>query len=165
MSHLYTDHPDATIGIYYAEGEAPLYFRYPEQIFPQEACIELDIESGNLSADYSGMIGPSFPPRVFRGLILRASVPNRLSVQAINNMLDEIAPLAARVCAGAKPVWDGNDWIGRLNDAAESAWEEIVLICEETEPDLEIIEVEDWWVDRCGDLAAAIAAVGATEPK
>lgn len=77
----------------------PLYCRYPGQTAPQPAYVELDTETGELSADYDGEIGPAVPAAVYEGRVRRYQVPkpDAWRLADIESLLAEIAPLAERV--------------------------------------------------------------------
>mgnify|MGYP003142997247 CR=1 FL=1 len=71
----------------------PLYAHFDGQTSPQDAYVELDLDSGNLSADYSPAY-PWVPIRVFEGDVVRFDVDPHLTASEINALLDEIAPVA-----------------------------------------------------------------------
>lgn len=72
----------------------PLYAHFSGQTSPQESYVELDLDSGNLSADYSGEVGNGIPERIWNGRATRFDVDPHLTADEINTLLDEIAPLA-----------------------------------------------------------------------
>jgi len=72
----------------------PLYAHFSGQTSPQESYVELDLDSGNLSADYSSAIGGGVPIRVWEGDVVRYDVDCHLTASEINDLLDEIAPIA-----------------------------------------------------------------------
>lgn len=72
----------------------PLYAQYDGQCTAQPSYVELDLESGNLSADYSSAIGGGVPIRVWEGDVVRYDVDCHLTADEINTLLDEIAPIA-----------------------------------------------------------------------
>ena len=72
----------------------PLYAQYGGQVTAQPSYVELDLDSGNLSADYSGEIGNGIPERIWNGRATRFDVDCHLTAHEINDLLDEIAPLA-----------------------------------------------------------------------
>ena len=109
-----------------------LYGRYIGQTQAQPTYIELDLEDKTLSADWNGEIGNGVPMDVWHGLIRRYHIPCLVADEA-NALMEEILPLAERVIAGAEIVWDGSNWVAKLNEDAEDAEMEIDRICEQSE--------------------------------
>jgi hypothetical protein len=143
----------AEVKLHLAEAKdyPPLFHRYPGQYQPQAAFIELDLESGDLSAQWNAEIGNPIPPRVRHRCALRWSVPIYLSGDEVNALLEEIAPVARRLLDGARVVWDGADYKGRLDDDAEGAEEEIEMICSQPEGSTKVCTPEE----RLGDIPTA----------
>ncbi len=109
-----------------------LYGRYDGQTQEQPAYIELDLEDKTLSADWNGEIGNAVPMDVWHGLRRRYHIPCLVADEA-NALMEEIAPLCERVVAGSEIVWDGNNWVAKLNEDAEDAEMEIDRMCEQAE--------------------------------
>lgn len=103
-------------------GEAPLYAVFAGQYYPQDAYIELE-SNGNVRADYSGDVGDSTPMDVWHGRTVRWSVSPYVSGEALKKLLadENFAALLERVHKGHSIEWDGNNWIGRLDDSAGKA--------------------------------------------
>ena len=80
----------------------PLYVQYDGQVTAQPSYVEIDLESGNLSADYSGEVGSGVPERVWDGDVVRFDVAPDLTAAEINQLLQEIAPFAQEWI----DVWD-----------------------------------------------------------
>lgn len=97
-----------------------LFCQYQGQTNPQPARLCLDTESGELSACYDSNIGSSTTHRVFRGLVLEWTIPP-LKVAAVADLMDRVEPLAQRIVDGATSEWDGSNYVGRLNEAAQDA--------------------------------------------
>jgi len=57
-----------------------------------------------------------------------------MTAAGMNRLMDEIAPLADRVLAGSEIEWDGNNHVGKLDEDAQDASDEIERICDELEP-------------------------------
>jgi len=72
----------------------PLYAQYDGQCTAQPSYVELDLDSGNLGADYSSAVGGGVPIRVWEGDVVRYDVDPQLTADEINDLLDEIAPIA-----------------------------------------------------------------------
>lgn len=143
--------------------QAPLYYHYPRQNEPQDAYIEMD-KDGNVSADFNGEIGPGVDSSVWDQQTLRYSITPEISGTALVDLVtsEPVAGLLARIHAGHRIEWDGNNYVGRLSQDANQASEKLDRILDEVKPDIEVCSAEDWLVDRDfwdgGDLAAAVAA-------
>jgi hypothetical protein len=131
---------------------AALHCHYEGQTSAQDCFVELDTRDGELTADYDANIGGGYPASVYHRLVLRWTVPT-LTAQAANELLDELAPLAARVLAGAEQEWDGNNIVGTLGADARDAADEIAARCEALTEDHGIdadvvgeTDAYDWWV-------------------
>ena len=110
------------------EGNLPLYHRYTRQANAQPAYIELT-ESGDVCADISGAIGYSMSPEAWHGRTLSWEVNPALSVDEINDLLDEITPLLQTVHDGHDSEWDGSNYVGTLTEQARQASDEILDLC------------------------------------
>lgn len=104
-----------------------LYCSYDGQ--EQDCMIELDLETGQLDASYNPEIGNAVPSRVWHGVVRRYPLPC-LSSQGANRAMEAILPLAQRVLDGAEVVWDGSNWVSKLNEDAEKAEYEIERMLE-----------------------------------
>jgi len=124
-----------------------LYCRYQGQTAPQPCYVELDCESGTLTAAYNGEIGNAVPMPVWHNRCLRWPIPALREGAAIE-LLKEILPLAERVVAGYESVWDGNNHVGEYTDDAQDAQGEIGLACDatcdDTDTHLQVWEAGDW---------------------
>lgn len=146
--------------------EAPdeLFRHYPGQSGPQPAELSLDIRDGDLACGFNPELGPPYgqTTAVAYGLVLTADIPV-LTADAANRLLDEAAPIAQRVLDGADEYWNGDNRVGRLNPAAESAWGELVDLCSVENFDARDMvsgwSVSDWFSE--GD-DATIAELGLT---
>jgi len=103
---------------------AELYRRYDGQSEAQDAYIELDLREGTLLADWDSEVGNAVPSAVYHGFERRYSIPV-LTAAAANRVMEEIAPMAARVLADWEEIWDGNNMVARLGTDAEAAEAEI----------------------------------------
>ncbi len=123
-----------------------LYCCYGSQTEQQPCYAELDLERGTLTADYDAEVGGAVPLDVWHGRTLRFPMPCLLGDDA-NGLLDVIAPLAQIILDGAEIVWDGNNHVGRMTDAAVDASDKITKICEDAEQDYLTLTgwyAEDW---------------------
>ena len=108
-----------------------LYHRYPQQTNPQPVCIEINPEAGTIAAEVNAEIGNAVPTDVWHNRILRYTLNNILTIKAINELMAQILPLAERITAGHTEKWDGNNYVGKLDDDAQEASNEIERICDD----------------------------------
>ncbi len=129
-------------------GPHALYHKYPREIGPQPAYVQLDCEDGDLSADYSAEVGGnSMPESVWHERTLRWTIPT-LTDTAANRLMDELLPLARRIVAGYQTRWDGNNDVGTFTADARDAADAAASICDDygTEEDLVLVwYAEDWF--------------------
>lgn len=138
-----------------------LYCKYPGQFNVQPVDLRLDTRTGVLSCDYNPGIGHIVSFDEFHHLILTAPI-DPLTADSANRLMQEVAPLAGRVMAGASEEWNGNDDVGRLTDDAATAWDEITTVCrdwsgEDMREQVCGWDVSDWFAE--GD-DITIVAVG-----
>jgi hypothetical protein len=135
-----------------------LHCRYPGQNQVQDCHVELDAEHGKLSASYNPEIGTAVPMRVWHGHVVRWLIP-ALKAEPANALLDEIAPLAKRVCDGYESRWDGHNHVARFDADARSACEEIERLCEaagdDDEEQIRVWDAADWFEPFGGDVEQA----------
>ena len=122
-----------TVKIISVKDDTELFCHYARQSEPQRCFIALDLEDGQLWADYNAEIGSAVPEAVWNGRTLRFPAPC-MTAAGMNRLMDEIAPLADRVLAGSEIEWDGNNHVGKLDEDAQDASDEIERICDELEP-------------------------------
>lgn len=120
---------DATIEIVYVESDTELHHRYRGQTSAQDCYVWLNCKTSKLGASHDAEIGNAVPFAVHHGHTQRWSIP-ALKADAANALLEEIAPLAARVVAGYSSEWDGSNHVANFNADAEAAREEIEALCE-----------------------------------
>lgn len=104
--------------------EDVLYHRYHSQTSPQNCYIELDLREETLLADYDSEVGNAVPFTVFHGFERRYPIPS-LTGSAADELMRQIAPLADRILADWKQVWNGNNHVAQLGEDAQAAEEEI----------------------------------------
>ncbi|PJE97136.1 hypothetical protein CUT44_14230 [Streptomyces carminius] len=102
-----------------------LYRRYPSQGEAQPVYLQLGLEDGILHASYDALIGNGAPPEVFHGRERRYYLPTVLTGDGANKLMHELAPLAQRVVDGGEVRWNGNNFVGVLNEDARAAEDEI----------------------------------------
>lgn len=142
-----------------------LYNKYPTQTQPQGTYLDLDPSEETLRADWNSEIGNAIPVDVWHGRIRRYTLPSAyLRSDAIGALMDEVAPLAQRVCDGYSEEWDGSNYAARLTDDAQQAEEGIYEALSEADEDdcIQVWDADEWYRDERSELVAAIAA-GATD--
>lgn len=137
-----------------------LYRHYEGQLDVQPCHIALSLESGLFTADYNPEVGSGVPESVWNNRTLWWTIPC-LTAEGVNDLLDELAPLAQRVLDGATVEWDGKSGnkIGWLNSDATAASEEIAATCDMIEntdyPHVVEWDAGDWF--SAGDLPEVAA--------
>ena len=147
-----------TVKIISVKNDTELFCHYARQSEPQKCFIALDLEDGTLWADYNAEIGSAVPEAVWNGRTIRFPAPC-MTANGMNRLMDEIAPLAERVLAGASIEWNGNNHVGKLDEDAQDASDEIERICDELEPAPEET-VTEW--DACVFYDAVKDELGVT---
>lgn len=135
-----------------------LHCHYPGQFDVQGAFVALDLEAGDLYADYNPEIGSGIPMSVYHGQTRRWTIPV-LTGTAANRLLAEILPLAGRMLADWENEWDGSNHVARLGADACAAEAEIEALCDSERFDMSDLVSEysasEWFE---GDDNARIAA-------
>lgn len=105
-----------------------LHHQYPGQHEKQPGQIVLDPETGELTAEYDPAIGPSGYRSMseYHGRTRVYGLPGATwDGEAVNRLMEDMEALASRVCDGYETVWDGNNVVGRLDEDARAAEEQI----------------------------------------
>lgn len=140
----------------YPATESSLYRRLPGQLRPQPCIVELDCQSGTLTARYDECGPGEWTSAQWLGFTMHWLIPC-LTAKAATELLDEVAPLASRVVNGWRREWDGSQHVGRLSPDAESASETIDALIDTwdwTEEDqVQVYDAADWLCPH-GDAAA-----------
>ena len=128
---------------------APLYHRYPSQITPQPAHLELDCRHRDISADWNSEVGNGVPVAVWHRHILRFPLPPQISQDSLDELTDspKLSALAMRIFDGYSSEWDGNNHVARYTDDAIQAQDALTALCEQyNNPDClaAVWEVGDW---------------------
>lgn len=125
---------------------APLLHVYPGQATPQPAYVQLDPESGALSADWAGESSGTVPMRVWNRTLLWMRVCPYLRGDVLAGALDtdEARALVAKIRAGYFVLTSDGREKGGLNDQAQDALDRLRLLLErlEEEPGA-LLEVEE----------------------
>jgi len=105
---------------------APLYCKYSGQTNEQPAYIEM-AENGDVTADYSGETGNAVPADVWHKRALRWGICAQANGDALAEFLrrDDVVELFKRVHRGHSVDWNGKNFVGWLDDDAQSASNEL----------------------------------------
>ena len=161
-----TDTTDTTdITIEPVEGEDDLYDFDPYRGSSTGAWLWLDCASRTLSCRCASRDRTGMPAGVWHGLALRWQLP-ALTADAANALMEDVADAAARVCEGFERAWDGHNFVGRYNDDARDAQDEISRAIERREPWDPRDVIDPWdaadWLRALGGLARQGAELGIT---
>jgi hypothetical protein len=125
-----------------------LHCQYPGQNRLQDAYIQLDLETGIMSADYNGEIGGGIPFSVFHGRTRRWTIPV-LTADAANSVMEDWVPTAQRILDGAEIEWNGHNHVAVLTDDAREADEILGRAMDAGElddlPNVETLNADDWY--------------------
>jgi hypothetical protein len=141
---------NAKLEIIEQQGDQDLYLHYPGQYQRQNVYLYLDCESGEAEIRYNPEIGTAIPMRQWNGLLRAWPVNQPLKARAANQLLEELSPLLQSVLDGFESVWDGSNLVGRFNESACQAHDEIEKVIEDflfRIPDSDIWyvwEASDW---------------------
>jgi len=111
---------------------APLYHRYPSQITPQPAHLELDCRHRDISADWDPEIGGGVPLTVWHRHVLRFPLPPEINQNSLDDLTGSpaLSALAMRIFDGYSSEWDGNNHVARYTDDAIQAQDALTALCE-----------------------------------
>ena len=141
-----------------------LHCHYQNELQGQPCHIALDLEDGQMWADYNAEIGSGIPASVYHGRTRWWGIPC-LTAAAANQLMADLKPLAERVLAGSEVEWDGNNNVGILNDDASAAEQEIYALLEGiSEVDYDRIyeyDAADWFTNAGEEAPAGLTAATA----
>jgi len=103
----------------------PVYCKYPQQYNAQPAFITLDLEDGDIDADYTSEIGNAIPGRVWHGIVLRFGISPESTADQIEKIINDNAEAFQQILDGADVVWDGNNNVGKLNEEAQAVYDRL----------------------------------------
>jgi len=124
---------------------AALYHKYPQQTAPQGAYLELDCETGVLTADWNAEIGNGVPESVWHGRKIRWGVPAGLLPDQANKLMEALRPLMEQVLDGYSTYRDAQmNLAGELTDVATDLSDEIDIEIESrVDSDIDCVCVEE----------------------
>ena len=138
----------------------PLYTQYGGQTSAQPAHISLDVRTGDLKAETNYEIGTAVPFDVWHGVIQRYGINNELTYTEINELMDELAPLAQRVIDGAEVGYNTQaNLTASFSDDAQEAIESIEDKCEDIETTSGgVWQAEQWFAQVSAEEAYGLTA-------
>lgn len=98
--------------------------QYPGQTQPQSAYIALDLRDRTMWAEYDPEIGNAVSMAVCHGHVRRYYIPP-LVADVANRLMQDLEPLARRVCDGYESEWNGSNHVAKLSEDAQEAETEI----------------------------------------
>ncbi|MDR2124626.1 MAG: hypothetical protein LBP38_06585 [Desulfovibrio sp.] len=130
------------------DNPSPLYCRHPELSIEQPAFVQLD-ENGRVTARFDDTDGSSVPDAVRHDRSLRWDVTAYLSGKALAALAENptFRALLKRVHDGRKIEPDGKNYVGVLSEDAEAASDAIEDFLNDLEPDIIVMDVDDWLFD------------------
>jgi len=136
----------------------PRYVHYQGQHEPQDVRLILTQE-GTVYVDYDPIIGSGTTSDLHHDIDLAWSgIPSETTGAEINEFLRDVTPLMERVHAGHSVEWDGSNQVGRLDDDATKASDEIDRAIADNfewhEPKFEMYDPADFFEDGLSDLKA-----------
>ena len=116
------------VDITYCNTNTPteLYCVLPGQENPQPVTIHLDVETGELWANYNPEVGNSVDARAWHSIVRTWNVPTVLTSAAMNELLNEIKAQAVDLLDESEVVWDGSNHVGVLSDAGHGIEKQIM---------------------------------------
>jgi hypothetical protein len=124
-----------------------LLHHYAGQINPQPCSLVLDCRKETLTAAYD-LLGPGVTEAEYHGHVRRYPIPC-LTADAANALMEEVLPLAQRVCDGYDTRWNGSNSIATFTADARKADKELAEIAEDASgPTLQEISPDEWLQDN-----------------
>ena len=98
----------------------PLFCQYSNESSPQMAFISLDLETGEIDANYKGGINNGVPAPVFYDRVLRFETNPHLMADQINSLInDHLADFQA-ILDDSEIVWKNSNEVGVFGDKARN---------------------------------------------
>ncbi len=121
-----------------------LHHQYSGQQQPQDIVVDLDLETGDLYMHYNSEIGNGVPMAVFNRRTIRWGVGGCPTIDEANRLLKAIEGSAQAILDGAEVVWDGHNYVGRLNEHAREQEEGIERTLDDVWASEEHWDAADW---------------------
>jgi len=88
--------------------------------------------------------GSGMPMEVWHGIERRIACSPMLSNTQLIRLGHDLGQLVALVCDGSTVEWDGRNWVGVLDEDAQSALDEIETVLGREESDITAVHIGDW---------------------
>lgn len=149
---------------------APLYCHYPNQIQAQPAYVTLNLQTGEVDAQFSGEIGNGMPADVWHGTVRRYPIRSDLSGAQIMEVIEDIKDTLQGILDNSEVVFDNGNWVGQLKKTGESAEDSLPELLGTDLKSIVITDLKDWlaesddnaWLPEEGaDISAFVEEVKA----
>jgi hypothetical protein len=130
------------------ENPSPLYWKQAGMPIEQPAFVQLD-ENGRVIARFDDTDGSIVPDAVIHERTLRWDITPFLSGRQVAALADDptFRSLMRRVHEGRKIERDGKNSVGVFTEDAEAAYDALEDLLGSLEPDITVMEVNDWLFD------------------
>lgn len=127
--------------------KTPLYCEYPNQYDPQSAYLYISTDNGDVWFDYDAEIGGAVTSDVWHGRTIRVPITPFLTAKTLNNILidPKIIGLIEGVIAGHSENYNGSNYVGTLDDTAQSQLQQLERELLDYEPEFSVTEADDWF--------------------
>lgn len=135
------------------DGElAPLYCQYGGQNTAQDAFLEIDCDKKEISFSYDHEVGNAVPVDVWNHRTIRIGINNCVSSDLLDEIVEdeEFVGLVNAILSGYECVYNGNNYVGRFDNNANEAIENLESYFEWYEDCgqlTEVYEADDWLND------------------
>lgn len=149
---------DITIKLVDEDEPDALYRLYDGQENPQPCRIVLDLDYGEVWAEFNDHTDNFLPLAMITGVWRSYDIPV-LTARAANELMRTLEPLFARVLAGSEVDFVDGDRVGELNGDARTAEDrigEVIAIHSVPANIVQGVQAEEWWAER--DLPEALTA-------
>ncbi len=122
-----------------------LYMQYPQQLEPQDAYVEFDLEGGECSYSYNPEIGNAVPAKVWHGQTIRLSVNPEADTDALDRLLEseEWLTLLQEVRGDYDEQWDGSNYTAKVGEQGEAALAQMETMLADL-PTIPVWSADDW---------------------
>jgi hypothetical protein len=137
--------------------------QYGSQSRPQDAYLELDLETGKLTADYNGEIGNAVSSHVWHGRVQRINFAPLLKIEKINELMDDLEDLCQKILDNSSVDWNGSNYVGNLTDEGREAHESACRTAEEFGDEDDLMTVAnfvEWFYDVKAEIVDSANQIG-----
>lgn len=127
--------------------KTPLYRKYNSQYDHQSAYLHISPENGDVWFDYDAEIGGAVTSDVWHGRTIRVPITPFLTAKTLNNILidPKIIGLIEGVIAGHAENYNGSNYVGTLDDTAQSQLQQLERELLDYEPEFSTAAADDWF--------------------